>query len=264
MLQVESAIKGYAIAASDGQIGAVSDVLFDDQTWTVRWLVIDTGAWLPGRKVLIHPSAIGHADHERHQLSVTLTKTQVEGSPSIFLDQPVSRQMELHLYDYYCWDAGWGDSYFAASPHAIAAPFTAPPTSSGTTGREPVGQKPNDEEDPHLRSIAAITGYHIQATDGEIGHVEDFLVDDAKWGIRYLIIDTKNWWPGQHVLISPYAVRKISWPHHQIELAVTRDQIKASPPWKPIEMIGQAYEERLQTYEKRLHEHYGWPGYGWF
>jgi len=255
MMQIWSKLNGYTIEASDGRIGTVTDILFDDQTWKVRWLVIDTGAWLPGRQVLVHPSAIGHADHERRELSVTLTKVQVEGSPSLFLDQPVSRQMELHLYDYYCWDAGWGDSYFAASPHAIAAPFTAPPASSG---------KPNDEEDPHLRSITAVTGYHIQATNGEIGHVEDFLVDDAKWGIRYLIIDTENWWAGQHVLISPYAVRKISWPHHQIELAVTRDQIKASPPWKPIDMIGQAYEERLRTYEKRLHKHYGWPGYGWF
>jgi sporulation protein YlmC with PRC-barrel domain len=259
VLQVVSALKGYAIEASDGLIGTVSDILVDDETWGLRWLVVDTGGWLPGRKVLLHPSAIGQADHGLRQLPVTLTKVQVEGSPTIFEHQPVSRQMELHLYDYYRWDPGWGDSYFGASPNAIAAPFSSPPTFGGPVAGQATEPVP-DHGDPHLRSIAVLTGYHIQATDGEIGHVEDFLVDDATWGIRYLIIDTKNWWPGQHVLMSPYAVREILWSDRQIRLAVTHDQVRASPPWKPIDTL----EERRQAYEKRLHEHYGWPGHGWF
>jgi hypothetical protein len=262
MLQAESTLKGYAIEASDGKIGTVSDFLFHDQTWKVRWLVVDTGAWLPGRKVLLHPSAIGKCSSEEHLLGVTLTKAKVEGSPSILHDQPVSQQMERHLYDYYGWNPALGDSYFGGNPNAIALPLALPLDFGGT---EVVGLEPLPTDgDPHLRSIAAVTGYHIEARDGEIGHIEDFLLDDAHWDIRYLVIDTKNWWPGEHVLISPYAVREISWPDRLIRLDVTRDKVKASPTWAPDEMMGPPYEKRVEAYEKRLHQHYGWPGYGWF
>jgi len=94
-----SALKGYAIEASDGRVGIVSDFLFHDQSWKMRWLVVDTGTWLIGRMVLIRPSAIVQADYERQELPVALTKAQVEGSPGISQDQPVSRQMEANLYD---------------------------------------------------------------------------------------------------------------------------------------------------------------------
>ncbi len=265
MLRTGSALRGYAIKAKDGEIGTVSDFLFHDQTWKVRWLVVDTGSWLPGRQVLVHPSAIGRIDDERHQLPVALTKAQVEGSPSILHDQPVSQQMERHLYDYYRWDPDWGDSYFGANPNAIALPISSPPDFGGAAALDAPGLEPvPNDGDPHLRSIDAVTGYHIEATDGEIGHSEDFLVDDAHWDVRYLVVDTKNWWPGEHVLISPYAVREISWSDRRIRLDVTRDKVKGSPSWTPAEMVGPAYETRLHTYEKRLHGHYGWPGYGWF
>ena len=112
-----------------------------------------------------------------------------------------------------------------------------------------------NDGDPHLRSIAAVTGYHIHASDGQIGHIENFLIDDATWGIRYLIIDMKNWWPGKHVLMSPYAVREISWSKHQVRLDVSSEQVKSSLPWNPLDMIDRGYE-------KRLHSHYDWPGYG--
>jgi hypothetical protein len=255
MLLVESALKGYAIMASDGRIGTVSDFLFDDRTWKLRWLVVDTGVWLSGRKVLIHPSAIGQADHERQQLSVALTMAKVKGSPDILQDQPVSQQMEYNHYEYYGWDPIWdGASYFGGG--AIGAPLP----STYYDGREKRERDEmvarSHEGDPHLRSMAAVTGYHVHASDGGIGHVEDFLLDDAGWGIRYLVIDTKNWWPGQHVLLSPYAVKEISWSQRQVLLDVNRDRVKSSPPWNPLDTVSEAYE-------KRLHGHYDWPGYGW-
>ncbi len=255
MLLAVSALKGYAIEASDGGIGTVSDVLFDDQSWKLRWLVVDAGTWLSGRKVLIHPSAIRHADYERQELPVTLTKAQVEGSPGILQDQPVSRQMESQLHDYYQWDPYWGNGIFGAG--AIASPLAPSPYFGGAAVREADrAESDTDSGDPHLRSVAAVTGYHIHATDGEIGHVENFMIDDASWGIRYLVVDTRNWWPGKHVLMSPYAVREIDWSERQIRLDVTRSQVKGSPPWDPMDMIDQAHE-------KRLHSYYGWPGYGW-
>jgi len=254
MLQVISGLKGYAIEASDGTIGTVSDFLFDDKSWQMRWVVVDTGGWLTGRKVLIHPSAIGHADHLRQELPVALTKKQVEDSPDIRDDQPVSRQMEYNLYNHYGWDPVWGGSYFGGYPNAIAMPFSAAPVFGGPSVAEAGGL--TTAGDPHLRSAAEVTGYHILASDGEIGHIENFLVDDALWDMRYLIIDTRNWWPGEHVLISPYAVKEISWAEHQIHIGEAREQVKASPPWNPLDLID-------QDYEKQLHGHYKWPGYGW-
>jgi len=254
MLLVGSALNGYAIEASDGRIGTVSDLLFDDRTWKMRWLVVDTGGWLTERKILLHPSAVRHVDHERHELPVSLTKAQVEASPDILTDAPVSQRMEANLYDHYGWDPLWSGQYLGAG--AMTGILMPLPYESETLRGAGNLQPHPDDGDMHLRSIAAVKGYHIHATDGEIGHVENFLVDDADWGIRYLIVATRNWWPGQHVLMSPYAVQDISWPEHEVRLDVSRDQVKASPAWDPIAIID-------QLYEKRLHSHYSWPGYGW-
>jgi sporulation protein YlmC with PRC-barrel domain len=260
MLQVASALKGYAIEATDGRIGTVSDFLFDDKTWKIRWLVVDTGGWLSGRKVLIHPSALGTADHERLELPVSLTMAKVKDSPDIAQDRPVSQQMESSLFTHYGWDPMWGGgSYFGGL--SMGYPLGATPY----FGREPVHAIPDtdggadlavNDGDPHLRSLSAIRGYQVHATDGDIGHVENFLIDDAAWGVRYLIIDTRNWWPGQHVLISPYAVQEISWSEHHVRLDVSRERVKTSPPWDPARMID-------EVAEKRVHTHYDWPGYGW-
>jgi hypothetical protein len=253
MLFAGSALKGYSIAARDGGIGTVADLLFDDTRWNVRWVVVDTGTWLTSRKVLLHPSAVTAADHEARELAVALTKQQVEDSPSILRDQPVSQQLENSLYDYYGWDPLWGGSYFGAG--AIAAPFSAPPY-FGFAGPKPPERLPGEEGDPHLQSLYDVTGYHILANDGEIGHLENALVDDGTWTIRYLIVDTSNWWVGKHVLLSPYAVKGVNLADQQIAVEVRREQVESSPPWEPAEVIN-------PDYEKRLHNHYGWRGYGW-
>jgi sporulation protein YlmC with PRC-barrel domain len=253
MMLVGSALKGYAVEATDGKVGTVSDFLFDDETWKIRWMVIDTGTWLTGRKVLVHPSAIGRLDGEREELLVKLKKAQAEASPDILTDAPVSRQMENNLYGYYGWDPLWGGgNYFGAYPYGIGSFYQA--DSDVLEATRPGSAE--DTGDPHLRSLTAVTGYHIQAKDGRIGHVENFLVDDADWGIRYLVIDTKNWWAGQHVVMSPYAVRTISWSDRDISLDVTREQVKGSPAWDPLTKLERSDQERL-------HGYYGWPAYGW-
>ena len=251
MLMAVSALKDYTILAGDSRLGTVSDVLFDDESWSIRWLVADTGDWLTDRKILIHPSAIGWIDHDRRDLPVAMTKSQVEKSPSLSRDRPVSMQMQGQLYDYYGWDPVWGGSgYFGGGLGMMGSSaysgMGAPP--------RPNGHAANDG-DPHLRSTTAVTGSHIEATDGEIGHVENMLIDDTRWYVRYLIVDTKNWWFGKHVLISPYAVKGIRWSDHSMTLDVTRQRVKDSPAWDPIAMID-------QVYEKKLHGHYGWGGYG--
>jgi hypothetical protein len=248
MLRVGSALMGYRIEAADGTVGTVSNFLFDDQTWKVRWLVVDTGTWLTTRLVLVHPSAIGRVDYLERVIPVTLTKERIKDSPDMLLDRPVSRQNEFNLYDYYDWDPLWGRSYFGPN---------APPPAGAEHAVAEAGVLSNLEgNDPHLRSLSAVTGYDIQASDGAIGHLENALLEDDGWDIRYLIVDTRNWWAGQHVLVSPHAVLGISWSEQLIYLNVSREQVKASPPWAPLDLIDEGYE-------KRLHHHYDWPGYGW-
>jgi len=253
MLQVGAALIGLGIEASDGRIGTVSDFLFDDRTWQVRWLVVDTGGWLPGRQVLVHPSSIGQTDYQRGTMPVALTRQQVKASPDLLQDAPVSRQLQSRLYDYYGWDPYWGGGSLGVA--AVDATLMPDPWYHAAVMDEAAAiGSAADDADPNLRSVAAVKGYHIHARDGEIGHIEDFLIDDTVWTARYLIVDTSNWWFGQHVLVSPHAVKAIDWGERQVSLDVTREQIKASPPWDRQVTIDQAYAARL-------HKHFGWPDY---
>ena len=255
MLQLISPLKGFAIQASDGRIGTVVDFLFDDASWKVRWLVVDCGTWLSGRRVLI-PSAILREDLEERQFNVALTKAQVEGSPELAEALPVSQQMENQLYSYYGWDPLGGGANLSAIPGAMASPLMAPPYLGlgSTDAAEARSDGPTSRgADPHLRSVVEVTGYRVHAVDGEIGHIETLMIDDRDWIVHYFIVDTRNWWFGKRVLISPLAVKTIDWFDRHVELNVSRELVKASPPWDPLVVFN-------DEYAKRLHKHYGWPG----
>jgi len=268
MLFAVSGLKGVQVDASDGSAGTVKDFLFDDETWRIRWVVVDTGTWLPGRKVLIHPSAFAPLDvappsgsglpmmsTRRFELSVRLTKKQIEASPDLGEDDPVSKQLESRVYAHYGWDPVWGRAYFQAKP--TAPPQSPRPSSAASAAPEFANRQMRPGEDnPHLRSSSLVSGYHIHASDGDIGHLDNFLPDDVNWDIRYLVIATSDWWPGKRVLLAPYAIQEIDAPEHLVRLNVSRDQVKSSPPWDPVAMI-----DRIG--EQRLHSHYGWRGYGW-
>ncbi len=253
MLLVPTALHGYTIEATDGPIGTVKDFLFDDRSWQCRWMVVDTGGWLTGRKVLIHPSAVGVVDHKDRSVPVDLTKAQVEASPNILEHQPVSHQMETSQYDYFGWDPYWGDNLYGTT---IAGEFNGPARYFGG----PILSRPLDvtltDANPNLRGMDEITGYHVNAKDGDIGHIENLLIDDDGFGVRYLIVDTSNWWLGKHVLMSPFAIREIEALDRKVYLDVTRQSVKDSPPWDPVDLIN------TET-QKRLHRHYNWPSYGW-
>jgi len=258
MLNALSSLHGFDLQAKDGNLGTVSDFLFDDATWKVRWMVVDTGGWLTGRKILIHPSAVVSVESDPRNIIVALTKAQVEGSPDILNDRPISQQMQNDLYGYYGWNPLWGGGMFGAGMYGgmagIATPVLAPSafgaTAAGKAGQDDGrGWSMSEEGDSRLRSIAEVTGYHVHASDGEIGHVQDFLVDEVSWEVRYLVIDTSNWWFGQHVLISPSAVKSVDWSDRHVRLVIARDHVKTSPPWSPAQAID-------DDYERRLHDHY--------
>jgi hypothetical protein len=248
MLWDTSALKNYGVAASDGLLGSVSDFLFDDTNWTIRWLVVDTGNWLSGRKVLLPLSALGHPEPSSRQFPIGLTKQQVKDSPDIDTDRPVSRQHEGHVYSYYGWDPYW-DGGFVLPSGAMATPFVAPQAFSGQKPPDAGGTDAESTRgDPHLRSVREVTGYHVHAIDGEIGHVEDFLADDANWTIRYIEVDTSNWWFGKRVLIAPPSVRQIVWEERLINLDVDRKKVQGSPRYDPSMTVDGAYEERFWIY----------------
>jgi hypothetical protein len=164
---------------------------------------------------------------------VKLTKEQVEKSPHIHADQPVSRQMEGDLYGYYGWLPYWHAGAYAA---AVAASASS-----------------EQDGDPHLRSTKQVIGYHIQATDGEIGHVEDFVFDDETWTIRYLVVNTQNWLPGKSVLVSPQWVKEVSWAERKVHLDLKRGVIEESPEFDPSVPVNREYEVRLYDYYGRPH-----------
>ena len=252
MLWRASAIRAYNIQASDGEIGVVKDLLFDDKRWQTRWLVIDTGSWLFGRKLLLPVSALGKPDIHLRHLNVQLTRQQVKDGSSVDTELPVSRHIEAHVYDHYGWSPYW---YGGLAPMGIAGPGTAmfmprqgfDPEPQYRNGTDPLAE----DGDPELRSVDAITGYHIEATDGAVGHVEDFLFDADTWQIRYMMVDTKNWLPGEKVVITPFLIREVDWATRRIYLNVDIGKVTTSPPFDP------AMTED-GSFDHRFHEHF-WP-----
>jgi len=213
MLDKVKTLKDYNLRSLDGEIGAVDEFYFDDQHWAVRYLVANSVSWLPGRKVLISPYALGAVSKESRSISIALTKKQIEDSPSLGSDKPVSRQFEESYYGYYGWPQYWGGPYmWGAYPYIM---------------REPKEWKKDQQDektwDPHLRSTNDVNGHDIQASDGEIGHVDDFIVDDETWAIRYLVVDTRNWWPGKKVLVSPKWIERISWDERKVFVNLDRE-----------------------------------------
>jgi hypothetical protein len=268
MLRQAKEFKIFKLRARDGDIGKAKEFYFDDENWTVRYLVANTGGWLTYRLVLISPYALGPANEAEQVLPVDLTKKQIEESPSLNNDQPVSRQFETRYYSYYGWPSYWsgphiwGESgYPDRQRGGLNRPggMGIPPVKStvlhgkdaeanrASVHREVVG-------DPHLRSTQDVTGHHIQALDGEIGHVEDFIIDDETWAIRYLVIDTKNWWAGKSVLISPQWIERVSWGELKVFVNLSREIIKESPEYTAKSLI-------TRDYEIELHKHYDREGY---
>lgn len=244
MLHSMKDLEGYTIGALDGIIGHVTDFYFDDEAWVIRYLVVETGTWLSHRRVLISPVAINEPNWSEKIFPAAITQDQVKNSPSIDTDKPVSRQHEMGYLDYYeyphYWEGGdfWGDGMML---WGVKSERTAK-----TEGR------PHD--DRHLRSGNEIARYDVLAADGDIGHVQHLLVDERRWAIRYIVVNTSNWWLGHEVLIAPQWVTGVRWDERQVSVGLTRDAVRGSPPYLPGTRVGR--EE-----EARIYDHYGRPGY---
>ncbi|MEO5797240.1 MAG: PRC-barrel domain-containing protein [Rhodoferax sp.] len=259
MLRALNELHDYTIGATDGHIGNVKDLYVDDQDWVVRYLVVETGSWLMGRKVLISPIAIGKADWENRQLPVSVTTEQVKNSPGYESEKTVTRQHETDYAGYYGYPLYWGSTgYWGGGmyPNMLLSPYGGYATQQAREqqDRDTAALNETQGDDLHLRSCTAMTGYHLHATDGDIGHVCGMLVDDETWAVRYLIVNTSNWWVGHQMLIAPNWIESVNWQDSSVSVNLTRQAIKEAPAYQPGELLTRADESRL-------HEHYGRAGY---
>lgn len=245
---------GYTMGATDGEIGKVKEFYFDDESWTIRYLIVETGNWLSGRKVLISPEAVLTPDWDTKVFPVNLTKKQIENSPDIDTEKPVSRQQEMKLYEHYPWTSYWGGLWAGGMGTAgmmmpMSVPFEqAIQNEANTAGRQ-------TDDNPHLRSTDNVTGYNIKATDGEIGDMEDFIIDDNTWKIHFMLVDTGNWFPGKKVLISPKWIKEIKWDTSTVLVSASVEHVKNSPEYQPGQEINESYEANLQNYYGRFISH---------
>jgi uncharacterized protein YrrD len=243
-------LKGFDILATDGEIGNVEEFYYDDEQWAVRYIVVNTGSRLSGRQVLISPFSVTQVDRDNRKLHLDLTRERVEKSPNIDTHKPVSRQMEADQIGYYgypyYWEGPflWGAGEYPDLATQQSAWGTAPTATATTESLASV----------HLRSTDEVTGYHIAATDGEIGHVEDFILEDDSWTIRYLSIDTRNWLPGKKVLVSPRWISIMDWAQGKVHVNLSREGVKQSPEYVSSELIS-------REHETQLYRNYGQTGY---
>ncbi|OGQ78626.1 MAG: photosystem reaction center subunit H [Deltaproteobacteria bacterium RIFOXYA12_FULL_58_15] len=238
MLSKVKTLTGYKLEGRDGEIGRVHGFYFDDRHWTVRYLVAESD-WLTGRQVLISPYALLAVHSDKQTIAIDLTKKQIADSPSLETDKPVSRKFEGAYYGYFGWPTYWtGPSVWGAYPHLIRDRKKWDATAQG-----------DESWDPNLRSTNDVSGLHVQASDGEIGHVEDFIIDDETWVIRYLVIDTRNWWPGKRVLVAPQWIERVKWNESKVFFNLSLDAIKKSPEYTEA-------TPPTRDYESALHQHY--------
>lgn len=241
MLKTLQSMRDCTLSAKDGEIGTVRDVFFDDEYWTVRYLVVNTSSWLVGRKVLILPHSLGVLDNFNHAISVDLTRQQVKDSPDIDTDQPMSRAEELKYHRYFGFPIYWGGIV-----SEMPAPIPAIPEPLYPSKEDVPGQI----HETHLRSARELEGYRVEASDGHMGHVSELLIMPEDWHIPYLILKTKDWLPGRKVIVPTTSFRRVNWLDRSIKVNLERAEIERAP-----EFNGQDLENG--TLDEKLYQHFG-------
>jgi hypothetical protein len=224
---------GYAVRAVDGDIGRTVDFYFDDETWTVRYLVVQTEMDDEGvaKTVLLSPMAISIADFDTRQIEINRTAEQVRNSPGRETDRPVSREWEKNYSQFYRWPYYWMGpglwGMWGTPLQAAGAPYMSPERLAALDARDkpPSGNR--------LRSGLEVIGYAVEASDGSAGRVEDLLVDDVSWKVHHIMVDTTSWWPGGEVLVPTDLAADIDWPRQQIRFDLSREDIQNRPEFRP-------------------------------
>jgi uncharacterized protein YrrD len=233
-------LRGRRLEATDGLVGKVKDVFFDDESWNIRYLVVDTGTWLDSREVLISPVSITGWDVEEDAITTSLSRSQVEHCPPATTDAPVSRLYEEQLHNHYGWPYYWGGTAFGGPGLYMYPPVGDVGLYPAMYGRTRDTELEQEERqalearlsaaNPHLKSCRDVRNYDIHATDGAIGHVEDFILDHMAGRITHLIVDTHNWLPAHKVAIRTDDVDHIDWVEAEVMVRLAKDQVKNAAP----------------------------------
>jgi hypothetical protein len=240
-------LQDYKISATDGEIGHVEQLYFDDEAWAIKYVVVDIGNWLSGRRVLISPTAIIEANPRGKNIHMALTREQIQEGAAIYTHKPVASQHPTDYSIYVGWPYYWG----LTGLDATGGYPSGESVGTDSESERSVDTAFKEENDPHLRSTDVVGGYHIMALDGEIGHIEDFMVDDQTWTIRYAVADTRNWWSGKKVLLATEWILFVSWAESNTYVSLSRDRIINAPEFDPAQPLTRDYEIKLYAYYKR-------------
>jgi uncharacterized protein YrrD len=261
MLYSVKQIHGYKLRETNGDIGNVREVYFDNQAWCVRYFIVETGLWLFGRKVLISPVAITGIDTANAVITVNLTREQVKKSPDISTDAPISRLIETQLYQHYGWPEYWGSNNavnlgmgYPFGVSSIAPTTVVQPATESEVEREVKTMEDQQIFESHLHSSQEVTGYHVSAKDDDIGRVHDYIIDDVNWSMRYFVVDASGWLPNLKILLATEWIDSISWDESRVYVNLPKDVIANGPPYDPAVPITREYETLLFASFKR-------PGY---
>lgn len=246
MLRSIKSFEEHPLRAADGLIGSIKDFLFDDLEWTVRYLVLDTGTWLSERKVLVSSTTLKRAEGEPTAFALPVTRDAIENSPPLYEGKPISREYEAVLARYHGWPAYWESLKLAAATAVNRRSEVLPDTVKG--------MRLEEEGRHNLRSANEVMGYRVFANDGDVGKVEDFVIEDEAWIIRYLVVDTGNWLRGRKVLVAPQWARRLSWTETKVEVDLSKEAIESSPEYNPFSPVN-------REYEMQLYDFYGRPSY---
>jgi sporulation protein YlmC with PRC-barrel domain len=243
MLRSLNELLGYELMAKDGHIGTVDDFFFNDEDWTIRYLVVDTGPWIFERKVLISPQVLLQPVWETENFPVDLSREEVKTSPNIDVAKPVSREYEEKLHEHYRWPAYW-----SMSAGVFGRPYYIPPH----LFTQP--DKPDDagQTISHLRSVKELSGYRTFATDGLVGSVKDFIIEDEEWRVCYLVIATSSEDEGdKQVLLALDWIDHIDVASKEVSIDLTEDSVRRSPAFNPDIPVNLQFEEVLYDYHGR-------------
>lgn len=247
MLATLSHLKGFRVdgTTDDEKIGKADEAYFDDEKWVVRYLIVDAGSFLFGKRYLISPASVSELSWEEHKIRTSISRRRLRESPDIDVAQPISRRKEAELAKYYRMPVYWNGMGMwgaGASPVALAE--------SEYSDEDEPALSVDEGNQEHLRSSREVVGYAVSCDDGTVGTVSDFVFDDRLWAIRYLVVDTKPLLPGKEVLVSPEWVRSVTWLEKKIEVQMAASKIKTAPEYHREEPVTRDYEEKL-------HRHYG-------
>ncbi|TCT10177.1 PRC-barrel domain-containing protein [Paralcaligenes ureilyticus] len=258
MLRTVASLNGDAIRAIDDELGRVKEIYFDDERWGVRYLIVETGSWLSKQPVLLSPYSIKAIDDASETIQVSLTRQQIKNAPDVDTKKPVSRQSESEYSRYYGYEQYWTGPYmWGIGAYPMPMSPVAEGLSPAAERREESSVLASEDRpgDIHLHSSDEVCGYDIRGTDEDIGHVKDFIFDDKEWAIRYLVVDTHNWWPGgKKVLVATQWIENIDWTDSTVQTKLTREQIQNSPEYNEDMALD-------RDYEAELHHFYGRKGY---